>query len=37
MHGGKAAPKPGFSDLVADERTRGYLGPEMTAVAEALA
>jgi ABC-2 type transport system ATP-binding protein len=37
VHGGKAALKPGFSDLVADERTRGYLGPEMTAVAEALA
>jgi hypothetical protein len=26
-----------FSDLVADERVRGYLGREMTAAAEALA
>ena len=37
VHGGKAVRKPSFSDLVADERTRGYLGPEMTAAAEALA
>jgi ABC-2 type transport system ATP-binding protein len=37
VHGGKATPKASFSDLIADERTRGYLGPEMTATAEALA
>ena len=37
VHGGKVAPKIGFSDLIADERTRGYLGREMTAAAEALA
>ena len=37
VHGGTATRKRDFSDLVADERMRGYLGPEMTAAAEALA
>jgi hypothetical protein len=30
-------PKASFSELVVDERARGYLGPDMTATAEALA
>ena len=37
VHGGRATPKASFSDLVADERMRTYLGPEMTAAAETLA
>ena len=37
VHGGKATPKASFAELVVDERARGYLGPEMTATAEALA
>jgi ABC-2 type transport system ATP-binding protein len=37
VQGGKATPKASFSDLLADERMRGYLGPDMTATAEALA
>jgi ABC-2 type transport system ATP-binding protein len=37
VHGGKAVPKASFSELVVDERARGYLGPDMTATAEALA
>jgi len=37
VHGGRVAPKASFSDLVADERARGYLGPEMTRTAESLA
>jgi hypothetical protein len=37
VHGGGAIRKAGFVDLVTDERVRGYLGPEMTRDAEALA
>jgi ABC-type branched-subunit amino acid transport system ATPase component len=37
VHGGRAVPKRDFADLVADERTRSYLGPEMAASAVALA
>ena len=37
VHGGGATRKRSFADLVADERVRGYLGPEMTRDAEAFA
>ncbi|HEX2556458.1 MAG TPA: ATP-binding cassette domain-containing protein [Microvirga sp.] len=37
VHGGVATRKPSFAELVGDERVRGYLGPEMTRDAEALA
>ena len=37
VHGGRATAKASFSELVADERVRSYLGPDMTAAAEALA
>jgi ABC-type branched-subunit amino acid transport system ATPase component len=37
VHGGKAACKASFADLVADERVRSYFGREMTAAADALA
>jgi ABC-2 type transport system ATP-binding protein len=37
VHGGSVTPKRSFADLVSDERTRSYLGPEMTAVAEKVA
>jgi ABC-2 type transport system ATP-binding protein len=37
VHGGTATPKASFSELVADERVRRYLGREMAAAAEALA
>jgi hypothetical protein len=35
--GGKVTEKPDFRALVADERMRAYLGPDMTRTAEALA
>jgi ABC-2 type transport system ATP-binding protein len=35
--GGKVAVKPSLEELIADERMRAYLGPEMTRTAEALA
>ena len=34
--GGAVSEKPDFRALVADERMRAYLGPEMTRTAEAL-
>src|SRR5215207_5154281 len=37
VHGGTATKKQDFADLVADERMRAYLGPDMSAAAEALA
>jgi ABC-type lipopolysaccharide export system ATPase subunit len=37
VHGGKAAKKASFGDLVSDDRVRSYLGREMSAAAEALA
>ena len=37
VHGGRATAKASFSELVADERVRTYLGRDMTAAAEALA
>jgi ABC-type lipopolysaccharide export system ATPase subunit len=37
VHGGRAEAKATFSDLVADDRVRTYLGREMSAQAEALA
>ena len=37
VHGGRATAKASFSELVADERVRSYLGRDMTAAAEALA
>jgi ABC-type branched-subunit amino acid transport system ATPase component len=37
VHGGTATQKQDFADLVADERMREYLGPDMSAAAEALA
>src|SRR5829696_593730 len=37
VHGGRATPKASFPELIADERTRAYLGADMTAAAEALA
>jgi len=37
VHGGRATAKASFAELVADERVRSYLGPDMTAAAEALA
>ena len=37
LHGGTATKKQDFADLVADERMRAYLGPDMSAAAEALA
>jgi len=36
VHGGTATQKRDFADLVADERIRAYLGPDMSAAAEAL-
>ena len=35
--GGQVTPKPEFRTLVADERMRAYLGPDMMRAAEALA
>jgi ABC-2 type transport system ATP-binding protein len=35
--GGTVSEKPDFATLIADERMRAYLGPEMTRVAEAMA
>jgi hypothetical protein len=35
--GGTVSEKRDFRALIADERTRAYLGPEMTRAAEALA
>jgi len=37
VHGGTATKKQDFADLVADERMRAYLGPDMSAASEALA
>ena len=37
VHGGTATKKQDFADLIADERMRAYLGPDMSAAAEALA
>jgi ABC-type branched-subunit amino acid transport system ATPase component len=37
VHGGTATKKQVFADLIADERMRAYLGPDMSAAAEALA
>jgi ABC-type branched-subunit amino acid transport system ATPase component len=37
VHGGTATKKQDFADLIADERMRAYLGPDMAAAAEALA
>jgi ABC-2 type transport system ATP-binding protein len=37
VHGGRATAKASFTELVADERARSYLGRDMTAAAEALA
>jgi ABC-2 type transport system ATP-binding protein len=37
VHGGRVEEKASFASLLADERVRGYLGREMTAIGEALA
>ena len=37
VHGGTATEKRDFTDLVADERMRAYLGPDLSAAAEAIA
>jgi ABC-2 type transport system ATP-binding protein len=37
VHGGRAEQKPSFGELILDDRVRGYLGREMTAIAESIA